>query len=71
MIFWIILLIIWIIAVLVIAIIKLLYNIINHKHVQDADIVTENSIRYAKWKLLNVGWIMESNEYLIVLGKII
>ena len=33
---------------LVITIITVLYNIINHKHVQDADIVTENSIRYAK-----------------------
>ena len=33
---------------LVITIIKVLYNIINHKHVKDADIVTENYKRYTK-----------------------
>ena len=29
----------------------MLYNLINHKHVKDADIVTENSKRYAKLKI--------------------
>ena len=36
---------------LVITIITVLYNIINHKYVKDADIVTENSKRYAKLKI--------------------
>ena len=36
---------------LVITIITVLYNIINHKHVKDADIVIENSKCYAKLKI--------------------
>ena len=36
---------------LVITIITVLYNIINHKHVKDADIITENSKRYVKLKI--------------------
>ena len=36
---------------LVITTIKELYNIINHKHIKDSDIVTENSKRYAKLKI--------------------
>ena len=48
---------------------KELYNSIKHKHVKDADIVTENSIHYANLKMLNVGWIMKRHEYLIVLER--
>ena len=33
---------------LLIPIIKVLYNRIKHKHIKDADIVTETSIHYAK-----------------------
>ena len=55
---------------LVMTIITVLYNIINHKDVKDADMVTENSKHYANF-LLNVGLIMEKHEYLIVLEKII
>ena len=36
---------------LVITIIKVLYNIINHKHVKDADIISDNSERYVKLKI--------------------
>ena len=36
---------------LVMTIITVLYNLINHTPVKDADIVTENSIRYAKLKI--------------------
>ena len=36
---------------LVITIIKVLYNLINHKHSKDTDIVTENSKRYEKLKI--------------------
>ena len=35
----------------VITIIKVLYNLINHKHIKDADIVTDNFKRYAKLKI--------------------
>ena len=35
----------------VINIMKVLYNIVKHKHVKIADIVTENYIRYAKLKI--------------------
>ena len=36
---------------LVITIIKVLYYLINYKHVKEADIVIENSKRYAKSKI--------------------
>ena len=39
---------------LVITIIKVLYNIINHKHVKKADIVIENNKRYVKLKISNL-----------------
>ena len=54
-----------------ITIIKVLYNILNHNHVKDADIVTENLIRHIKLTLLNVGWILVNYEYLIVLENIL
>ena len=36
---------------LIITIIKVLYNIINHKHINNADIITENSKNYVKLKI--------------------
>ena len=56
---------------LVITIITVLYNIINHRHVKDADVLTENSKHYVKLKLVNVGRITTKHEYLIVLEKTI
>ena len=53
-----------------VTIITVLYNIINHKHFKDADIVIENFKCYAKLKIAKCRMSYGKHEYLIVLEKI-